>query len=115
MTPPRKSRPKNTYSIEIKDDTLVIQLEGEVTLKQTPDLKQEMVKALDRASQDGVHEIVVDLSNTSFMDSTGISSLVVLRKRSKELNVNMRLTNPSLQVRKILSLVQLTQYFNIEE
>lgn len=114
MTPTRKSAPKNAYSFDIDGNALIIRLEGEVTLKVTPDLKQEMVKALERSAQDGIREVVVDLSDTSFMDSTGISSLVVLRKRSKELGLTMRLVNPSQQVRKILALVQLTQYFNIE-
>lgn len=115
MTPTKKSAPQNIYSMDIDGDTLIIRLEGEVTLKVTPNLKHEMMKALEQAAQNGVNEIVVDLSDTSFMDSTGISSLVVLRKRSKEMGVDMRLVNPSQQVRKILSLVQLTQYFNIED
>ena len=115
MSPTKKSAPKNTYSIDIDGDTLVIRLEGEVTLKVTPELKQEMTKALERAANAGTNCVVIDLENTTFMDSTGISSLVVLRKRSREMGVAMRLQKPSQQVRKILSLVQLTQYFEIED
>lgn len=115
MTPTKKSAPQNIYSIDIESESLFICLEGEVTLKVTPDLKQEMMKSLERSAQNGVKEVVIDLSGTTFMDSTGISTLVVLRKRSKELGIDMRLIKPSQQVRKILALVQLTEYFQIED
>ncbi len=101
------------YSIEREGGALLFKLPSEVTLKLTPELKREMVSALENAEPKPT-EVAVDLSETSFMDSTGISALVVLRKRCKEMGVEMRLLKPSEQVRKILDLVQLTSFFQVE-
>lgn len=91
---------------------LTATIQGELTLKVTPELKKNLEAALD---QDAVQTVTVNLSRVSFMDSTGISFLIALHKRAKTLEKRFEIDAPSEQVAKILNLVQLTSFFNLAE
>ncbi len=100
------------YQIQCTDNVLRLMFSGDISLKITPQLKKDVENVL--ATQP-FGEVEVDLSRTTFMDSTGISVLVILQKRSREKGSVMRLIRPSEQVRRILDLVQLSTYFEILE
>ncbi|GAB7079763.1 STAS domain-containing protein [Megalodesulfovibrio paquesii] len=100
------------YAIEHTGDLMRLVFAGDISLKVTPQLKKDVEQALANA---GFSVVEVDLSQTTFMDSTGISVLVILHKRSRDRGATMRLVRPSKQVRRILDLVQLTQYFEIQD
>lgn len=53
-------------------DRLVVQVTGEVDVSTAPRLRDELSQAI----ADGHHELVVDLSDVSFLDSTGLGVLV---------------------------------------
>ncbi len=57
-----------------------IVVSGEVDLATVDDL----VEALDEAFDSGTDHVLVDLSGTSFMDSTGLKSLVTAQPRFEE-------------------------------
>ncbi|MCA1944589.1 MAG: STAS domain-containing protein [Desulfovibrio sp.] len=98
--------------IEHSGDTLRLVFAGDISLKVTPQLKKDVEAAL---AQHEFNAVDVELSQTTFMDSTGISVLVILHKRSRDKGATMRLLRPSTQVRRILDLVQLATYFDIVE
>lgn len=100
------------YVIEHSGDTLRLVFAGDISLKVTPQLKKDVEAAL---AQHEFSAVEVELSKTTFMDSTGISVLVILHKRSRDKGAAMRLLRPSTQVRRILDLVQLATYFDIVE
>jgi anti-sigma B factor antagonist len=67
-----------TLSVRSHDAaTSVISVEGELDLSSAPELKWTLTDALEA----GVTRLAVDLSQTSFMDSTGLGVLIGLRKR----------------------------------
>jgi anti-sigma B factor antagonist len=53
-------------------NTAVIGLRGEVDLYTCPELKQELLRVI----ADGATFVVVDLSETTFIDSTGLGVLI---------------------------------------
>lgn len=62
---------------ELDDRTTAITVEGELDLSSAPRLQWLLEDALDA----GCGRLLVDLSSTSFMDSTGLGVLIGVNKR----------------------------------
>ncbi len=58
---------------------------------------------------------VVDLSGVTFMDSTGIHSLVRAHEALRERGDDLILRNPSPSVRRVLELTSVIDLFTVEE
>lgn len=99
-------------SCEISQENghLLLTPEEEITMVNAGALRAKAEAALAEYSPCPVY---IDLSATSFIDSTGIGSLLALNRQSKDLGFSFALLNPSTRVRKILNLVQLTNHFTI--
>ena len=78
----------------------------------TQDFKHAVEKHLEDPS---AATLVLDLSEVSFMDSSGIGFLVACNTRLQSSGKTLVLFKPSPQVRKTLNLVQLMQFFSVAE
>src|SRR3954467_14244304 len=94
-------RPRNAMParFEVRDEALdperhVVAVSGEVDLSTAADLKA----ALTPAVEEGCTSRVIDLTNTNFMDSTGLSTLVSAQKRMRSRGGRLVIVNvdPSL-------------------
>jgi anti-anti-sigma factor len=56
---------------------------------------------------------VLDLTALSFIDSSGISQLIVALKRQRELGGDVILRSPPDQARRVLEIAGLTRVFTI--
>lgn len=83
---------------------------GEITLEITGDLKRSLDAELDGNS---VATVVIDLSEVTFMDSSGIGFLVSVNTRMRSAGRSFYLYRLSRPVEKTLGLVQLLQFFQI--
>ncbi|MDR0462110.1 MAG: anti-sigma factor antagonist [Christensenellaceae bacterium] len=85
-------------------NTLFISLDGELdefTAEYTRiNLDQAMIQT--RAAQ-----IVIDLANLRFMDSTGIGVLIGRYKKMKDKNIPIYISNPSTQAERIFKMTGL--------
>jgi len=68
-------------------------------------------KEVSAALQPGLHAIAIDLSETSFMDSSGLAALLDLHKTAglDDGSVTIRLLNPSRPVQQLLELTRVDQ------
>ena len=89
---------------------LMLRYVGEITLEITGDLKRRLEKELEIGE---VTAVVVDLSEVSFMDSSGIGFLVSVNTRMRSSGKAFYLYKLSSAVEKTLGLVQLLQFFQI--
>ena len=65
-------------------------------------------ETLDRLfATSGVKQIIIDLSQLDFMDSTGIGLFIGRYKRMQKLGVPIFVTNPSSQIEKIFNMTGL--------
>jgi anti-sigma B factor antagonist len=60
--------------------TTVVPVRGEVTFSNVRGLESE----LDRAFGDGARNLVIDLTDVTFIDSSGLSSLLTASARARE-------------------------------
>jgi len=63
--------------------------------------------------RDGGKNIAIDLSQTTFIDSSGLGALVALRKAAIGQQGALRLLNPQPPVQQILELTRLDALFEI--
>jgi anti-sigma B factor antagonist len=81
------------------DEQPAVVVAGDVDITTAPRLKSVMLAALDGC---GVH-LVVDLSATTFIDSAGISALLVAESKARSLGGTVLLRRPSRPVAMAVS------------
>lgn len=84
-------------------DATVLRCDGRLTMVAAPALKS----AIDDAVESGQTHVVVDLSDTSFVDSSGLVALVAGLKRTRQAGGDLRIAEPQEQVRMVLALTNL--------
>jgi anti-sigma B factor antagonist len=66
----------------LAEDTHVVAVTGEIDLFTAPEFKQRMSRPID----DGVQRLIIDLSNTTFIDSSSLGVLIGAHRRLKQRN-----------------------------
>jgi anti-sigma B factor antagonist len=95
--------------VDVSGPAPVLQLIGELDIGSAPALRQRLVELL---TSDG--DVVVDLSGLTFMDSSGISVLIVAHKRARDQGRKLTLRQPRGAVAKVLAISGTDQVFSIE-
>src|SRR5664279_738442 len=90
------------------DGVVVIALSGEVDLYTAPEFKQ-----LIDAVTEGARHVVVDLSGTTFIDSTTLGVLVGGVRRLREKDGDLSLVCSDRNINKIFEITGLDQVFPI--
>jgi anti-sigma B factor antagonist len=83
----------------LDERTTVVAIEGELDLARAPSLKWALIDALEA----GRNKLVVDLSPTEFMDSTGLGVLVAVN-RSLTAEARLAIVCPRANLMKIFEL-----------
>lgn len=84
-------------------DATVLRCDGRLTMVAAPTLKS----AIDEVVENGSARVVVDLSEASFVDSSGLGALVAGLKRTRQAGGDLRIAEPQEQVRMVLALTNL--------
>jgi anti-sigma B factor antagonist len=87
----------------------VVAVSGDIDLHRSAALQQGLLGLLDEHPS----RIVVDLSKVSYMDSSGVASLVKLLSRTRKLGVSLVLLSPTEKVRSIFEITRLNSVFTI--
>lgn len=89
--------------------TCVLEIEGEVDVYTSPELKQNLVKL----AEDGVKHVIVNLSRVEYLDSTGLGVLIGGLKRLREIEGNLVLVGPGMRILRIFEITGLDKIFDI--
>jgi anti-sigma B factor antagonist len=94
---------------QLGEDVYVISLSGEVDLYTAPELKQQLLEVI---AHDG-RQVVVDFTDTTFIDSTTLGVLVsgVKRLRSSDGELSLVCSDPNIT--KIFEITGLDRVFAI--
>ena len=87
----------------------VISLAGEVDLYTAPEFKQQLLDVIGK----GAKEVVVDFTNTTFIDSTTLGVLVGGVKRLRQNDGQLSLVCSDRNITKIFEITGLDRVFTI--
>lgn len=87
----------------------VVRVAGEIDVYTVPALRDRLDAVIDR----GEHDLVVDLSEVTFMDSTGLGVLVGRLKLIRAAGGSMRLVSAQDRVLKVFAITGLDKVFEI--
>lgn len=96
-------------SLSITIENSVVAVEGEVDVSNADQLRSAIDKQLDAAPS----ELVVDLSQVPYIDSTGIGVLVGAAHRAAEKNVRFEVARPQRNVERVLGLLGVSADLNV--
>lgn len=96
-----------TISTEHHDRTVVVAVGGEIDLGTAGQLRDHLTESI----RDGAHDVVLDLSAVTFMDSTGLQVLIATQRRLDPLGGTLRLVGLRSGVAKVLKVTGLDESF----
>ena len=97
-----------TVHIVPGSEPLTVAVAGRVTVDSSPNLRSVLLGLLRRAT---APVVVIDLSAVSYLDMSGIATLLEALKAARERSVKLRLAGMSGQVRTLAEIVQLDTIF----
>jgi len=80
---------------------------GRLDVAGAPALKD----AIEDLTKNGAPKVVIDMEGVSFVDSTGLGSVIAALKRIRNRQGELRLAAPNQQVRVVLELTTLDKVF----
>jgi len=98
-----------TYTKQINNEVIGINIEGEIDVYTSPKVKE----ALNDLIQKENYNIVVNLEEVTYIDSTGLGVLIGGLKKVKEHNGYIKLICTNPQIKKIFDITGLVKIFGI--
>ena len=92
-------------------DRFVITVSGEVDLASSPELDTAIIAAIES----GASSVVIDLTDVSFMDSSGLGVIVRGLKRCREADKDLDLVITNERVLKVFGITGLDQVIPIHD
>jgi anti-sigma B factor antagonist len=88
---------------------IIIKLSGDIDLETSPELRTVLLSYINKKTS----PIIVDFSDVSYVDSSGIATLVEALKLMKEYVGSLKLTAIPKSVIEIFNFLKLEKVFNI--
>ena len=85
--------------ISVSDDALRLAVEGEVDMASSGELREAIRRSLAAA---GIRQVIIDLDQVPFLDSTGIRTLLDGHLAATEDGKAFLVANPQVLVRRVL-------------
>ena len=89
----------------------VVKVEGQLIVGNRQELKDLVFAALDQ----GERRILIDFSQTGYIDSSGLGALVSISKRVREAGGELRLSGLNEDLRSLFELTKLDTLFQIAD
>ena len=96
-------------NIENRNGLAVCHIEGEIDINTSPGIK----KSIDKLLQAKTSRIVVNLSKVTYVDSSGLATLVEILKNMRSYGGRLRLTNLLPKVKSLFEITKLEKLFEI--
>lgn len=94
---------------QINDTCAVIRFMDELTINNAFEIRDCVGKENDR----GCTEIVIDMSEVTYIDSTALGTMVAIHKEAKENGQKMVISGVNENFRRLLTLTRLDTFFEV--
>ncbi|MFH1621830.1 MAG: STAS domain-containing protein [Candidatus Omnitrophota bacterium] len=91
------------------NDIIICILEGEININTSPELR----KTFNDIVNNNHKKVLVDLAGVSYIDSSGLATLIEIMQRLKKVNGKIRFSDMSEKVRNIFEITKLIKLFEI--
>jgi anti-sigma B factor antagonist len=98
------------FSTRSERDTKIVDVVGEIDLGTSPGLRKALLESLN-----GTNRLAINLTGVSYIDSSGIASLLEVLKEARKAQKRLVLFGLNGSVLKVLQLTRLTGIFEIRE
>ena len=98
-----------SVKVEEKNGLTVCGIDGEIDINTSPDIKKQFDKLLSRKTL----KIVINLSKVTYVDSSGLATLVEILKNMRSYGGRMRLSNMSSKIKSLFEITKLDKLFEI--
>ncbi|MBB1023133.1 MULTISPECIES: STAS domain-containing protein [unclassified Dietzia] len=99
------------YDIREAGTAVVVQPTGRLNMVAAPGLRDQLRELVDGGSR----RVVVDLSATEFIDSSGLGALISGLKAARQAGGDLRIAAPNAQVTSVLKLTRLDRVLTAHE
>ena len=93
------------------DKAAIVVIVGEINLSQTSRFQEELSDVLTEKPT----QVILDLAGVSYMDSSGIASLVKMLSRARAAGATMHLVGASARIRSLFEITRLDNVFDIRD
>lgn len=100
-----------TLSTRSEGDQAIVEVAGEIDVYTAPRLREQLAELVDS----GRYNIIVDMTQVEFLDSTGLGVLVGGLKRVRIHDGSLRLVCTQERILKIFRITGLTKVFPIHD
>ena len=95
--------------MESKNGLTVCHVDGEIDINSSPEIK----KVFDKLISQKAPKIVINLSRVTYVDSSGLATLVEILKNMRSYGGRMRLVNLSSKIKSLFEITKLEKLFEI--
>ena len=103
------ARDRMTISREERNDLLILHIEGEIDVYNAYELRNEINQAIEKKYFD----LIIDLKNVSYIDSSGLGVLVSGVKSLMNNQGSLKLVDLNEKIRSLTKLTGLEKFFEI--
>lgn len=98
------------HTLRVESDALVVAFSGEVDLEHSPKAREVLLEGVEQGK-----DLYVDLSGVTYIDSSGVASLVEAFQRAKGAGTDFVLVAVNPSALRVLQLARLDKVFVIAE
>lgn len=99
-----------TMSVDRRGDAATVEVGGELDAYTAPKLRTCLEELMDSGR---CHDIVIDLSDVAFVDSTGLGVIVGVHRRMRSAGARLCLASPRPSVGAVLEITGLTKAVSV--
>ena len=97
------------YTVTEDASTLLIAINGPMELHTVKDLQNAIIELNTTVNKD----VTIDLANVDYIDSTGISILIMLNRQQKQKGKALKIRNAASRVMNLLELSSLSELLHM--